>query len=118
MDLVFMWAIEGLHDFMQTEEVYLSEECKETLKEYRLLIDNVRDFIEQNYTITGSHKDYIPYKDLREDYSSWCMEENIKAHKPKNFKQQLLQIRGIFENGKINGNIVIRGLAENKEIPF
>ena len=117
LDFVFMWAIEGLHDFMLTEEVYLSEECKETLKDYRMLIDNVRDFIEQNYTITASIKDYQIYKELYEDYVEWCRDENISPHKKKNFGQQLLQIKGLLKE-KITAGFIIRGLSKKIDAPF
>lgn len=100
---VFNWVLEGLYRLLEQKNFTRSKIVTDAGENFKKQSDSVRVFLEEcNYKAHVSN--YVPIKDLYQEYRSFCQEDGFKAVKKTTFKIRLEAI-GMMTNRLNNGNV-------------
>lgn len=119
LDLVFMWAYEGLKRVRSNKwKVTISKASEQEMEEYREEVDSAYAFFKEKINVTPNKGIKVPKNEVYSSYNTWCMENNITPMNPTHFGRQLLSF-GIKQK-KSNSigyylNIQIKNFTEIKD---
>ena len=87
---VFMWALEGLHRFIDNEKRFTGcMACTDIMQSYRSELDTAYEFLNRYYILTGKNLDRIKTTELFEDYAKWCLTEERNPLTKRSFKERM-----------------------------
>lgn len=93
IDLIFMWALQGLRRLIKNEfrftECAITEEVK---IDYREQSDTLFNFINDTYTISEDKKDRIKKTEFESDYIEWCRQNERTPVNKRNIKDRMSKI--------------------------
>lgn len=115
-DYIFLWALEGLKRLKNNN--WTLSHCKnmeEVKKEYKALSDSLYEFVLETYDITKNTLDRVSYKDFKEKYIDYCIEEGrTPIRRRDEYKKRIKSIKGM-DFGMYNGNYCVKGITEKLE---
>ena len=114
-DLIFMWALEGLHRLIDNQFKFTDCAAAEKAKQdYRLKLDSVLRFIDENgYEITGNHNDRVSRSDFEYNYARWCITNGYTAVNALNIAQRMESLGCPRDKGNIDDQ---RGISVYRKI--
>ena len=90
---VINWMLEGLQRLISNGfKLSSCAACEEVMDEYRRRQDTVFSFISENYDITKRNKDRVEKQIFQDEYSAWCIEEDMEPASPRDLKKRLESI--------------------------
>lgn len=103
-DIIFSWALEGLHRLIDNDFKFTECKAADALKkEYRSNVDTVFRFIEENgYIITGCRDDRIERTVFDEKYVNWCKDNEYNAVSPINLPNRMQSLGCPRDKGNVN----------------
>ncbi|WBW97588.1 phage/plasmid primase, P4 family [Oceanirhabdus sp. W0125-5] len=91
LDIVFMWAYEGLKRVKANKwKVTVSEAAEQEMEEYREEVDSAYAFFKEKVSLVPKQGKRVPKGDVYRAYESWCFFNNIMSMNPTHFGRQLL----------------------------
>lgn len=94
LDIVFMWALEGLRRVKDNNwKVTKSKAAEAEMEEYREEVDSAYAFFKLNLEIEPNN--FTSSKDLYVKYNEWCLSEQITPMNTRQFSLQLSSFGGI-----------------------
>lgn len=124
LDIVFMWAYEGLKRVKSNKwKVTVSEAAEQEMEEYREEVDSAYAFFKEKISLVPKKGIKIPKADIYRAYDSWCISNNIIPMNPTHFGRQLLSFGVKQKKSNSVGyylDIEISNLkeVEDKDCPF
>lgn len=95
-DYFIQWAIEGAKRVIANNFNFsYCQDVEDVRKQYELITDSVTAFVNHYCVFTDNKKDSIAWKEFREDYQTWCIEEGRDPVRRKNEIEDRLKKIGI-----------------------
>jgi putative DNA primase/helicase len=85
---VFNWILDGLNRLLKNKRFSDSDTVRKMLKDFREQSDSVHLFLSEN-DYQKSTVDYIPLKELFNNYRQFCLDDNFRALNKTNFTKRL-----------------------------
>ncbi|WP_251862146.1 phage/plasmid primase, P4 family [Clostridium sp. Marseille-Q2269] len=90
LDIVFMWAYEGLQRIKANKwKITKSQAAEQEMEEYREEVDSAYAFFKEKISLVPKKGIKIPKGDVYKVYDSWCISNNIIPMNPTHFGRQL-----------------------------
>lgn len=102
LDIVFMWAYEGLQRVKNNKwKVAISKEAEQEMEEYRQEVDSAYGFFKEKIAIVPRGKSRLSKSEVYNAYNSWCIKNNYTPMNSVHFGRQLSSfgIKSKMSNG-------------------
>lgn len=117
LDGIFNFALEGLERLQNNDFNFTScKKCEQFMNEYFACNNPLDSFIDENI-VQGAEKQKLLYRDLYDEYMSWCLDQGIKTgdYERKRFAMDVKTVLTLkefeFEKTKSNGERGLKGIT-------